>query len=83
MSDTLIRLLSDLPSAEPDRARSERVRSRCRAQLARQAPRTPVTRAAPPNRNRFAQLWQPLIATLGAAYLLEVIVQALAVYGLL
>ena len=76
MSEPLIRLLAELPLAEPDSARAERIRMRCRARLARQAPR------ASPSRGRITQVWQPLITILGVAYLTEVIVQALRLYGL-
>jgi hypothetical protein len=72
MSEPLIGLLAALPSAELDPLRDERIRMRCRARLARtrasRAPQTPVS---------AARVWQPLIAALGAAYLADVIVQAL------
>lgn len=80
MAEPLMRLLGDLPSAEPDPARAERTRMRCRAQLARQARRA-AGAPAPAQRPRPAMVWQPLIAVLGVAYLTEVIVQALRVYG--
>jgi hypothetical protein len=82
MSEPLIRLLAELPSAEPDTARAERIRMRCRARLARQAPRASASPAAA-HREGTVQVWQPLIAALGVAYLTEVIVEALRVYGLL
>ena len=82
MSDPMIRLLAKLPSVELDRARAERIRMRCRAQLARQARRPPADPASV-WRRRTAQVWQPLIAFLGVAYLTEVVFQALRVYGLL
>ena len=56
---------------------------RCRAQLARQASRASASRRAPARHDRIVQVWQPAIAVLGIAYLTEVIVQALRVYGLL
>jgi hypothetical protein len=80
MSEPLIPVLAGLPSAEPDPTRAERIRMECRARLARQAARAAVLRAPGP-RGRTVQLWQPLIAVLGIAYLTEVIVQALRVYG--
>lgn len=80
MSEPLIRLLAELPPAEPDPARVERIRMECRARLARQAARASALRAPAP-RGRTVQVWQPLIAALGLAYLTEVIVQALRVYG--
>ena len=81
MSEPLIRLLAELPAAEPDAARSERMRMRCRARLARQATRASTSYAAVP-RGRTVQVWQPLIVVLGVAYLTEVILHALRVYGL-
>lgn len=81
MSDPLIRLLAELPPAEPDPARAERIRMGCRARLARQAPRASASHARSP-RGRTVRVWQALIAVLGVAYLTDVIVQALQVYGL-
>jgi hypothetical protein len=80
MSEPLIRLLAELPVAQPDAARAERIRMRCRTQVARQAPRASAKRALTP-RGSTAQVWAPLIAVLGLAYLIEVIVQALSVYS--
>jgi hypothetical protein len=81
MSEPLIRLLAELPSAEPDTARAERIRMRCRARLARQARRASASPAgASPDLS--VQVWQPLITVLAVAYLTEVIVHALRVYGL-
>jgi hypothetical protein len=77
MSEPLIRLLADLPVAEPDPARSERTRGRCRARLASGAS---ASHAGLP-RGGTVQIWQPLIVVLGVAYLTEVILQALRVYG--
>jgi hypothetical protein len=81
MSEPLNRLLAELPSAEPDPVRAERNRMRCRARLAQRTPRASASRASA-LRVRTAQAWQPLIVLLGAAYLTEVIVQALRLYGL-
>jgi hypothetical protein len=81
MSESLIRLLAELPPAEPDPARAERIRMESRARLARQAPPESILRA-PALRGKTVPLWQPLLAVLGVAYLSEVIVQALRVYGL-
>ena len=81
MSEPLIRLLAELPPAEPDPARAERTRMRCRARLARQAPRAPAA-VEPAARHGTGHVWQPLIALLGAAYLTEVIVLAVRLYGL-
>lgn len=82
MSEPLIRRLAELQAAEPDPAWAERIRIRCRTQLAREAPRASALRRAPAQRERTVQVWQPLIAVLGIAYLSEVIVQALRVFGL-
>lgn len=81
MPEPLIRLLAELPPADPDPARAERTRARCRARLRRQAPRA-STSPVPASRGRTAQLWQPLIAVLGVAYLTEVIIEAVRLYGL-
>ncbi len=81
MSDPLIRLLSTLPPAEPDPARAERIRARCRARLARPLSGATVSGGLAP-RGPTAQLWQPLGTILGVAYLTEVIIQALRLYGL-
>jgi hypothetical protein len=80
MSEPMIRLLADLPRADPDPARAERTRIRCRTRLAG-LPRASTSRAPGP-RGRKAQLWQPLIAVLGVAYLAAAIVQALRAYGI-
>jgi hypothetical protein len=80
MSEPMIRLLADLPRADPDPARAERTRMRCRTRLAG-LPRASAS-GAPSPRGRGAQLWQPLIAILGVAYLAEAIVQALRAYGI-
>ncbi|HKC57615.1 MAG TPA: hypothetical protein VKC35_15875 [Vicinamibacterales bacterium] len=80
MSDPLTRLLAELPVAEPDPARAERTRMGCRALLAQRAARASASRG-PSSGRRTVQVWQLLIAVLGVAYLTEVIVQALSVYG--
>jgi hypothetical protein len=80
MSEPLSRLLAELPLAEPDSARAERTRMKCRALLARQASRASASRGRA-SRRRSVQVWELLIAVLGATYLTEVIVQALSVYG--
>ena len=67
---------AELPTTELDPARAERIRTRCRAELARRA-----SRASAPH-VKAAQVWQPLIAVLAAAYLTKAIVQTLRVYGL-
>ena len=80
MSDSLIRRLVELPAAEPDLTRTEHIRKRCHAQLARRTRRSFVSNM--PTRERMAPVWQSLIAVLGFVYLTEVIRFALAVYGL-
>jgi hypothetical protein len=77
MSDPLTRL-AELPSAEPDSARAERIRVRCRTRLGQQAPRAPASRA---RGGVAARVWQTLIVVLGVGYMTEVVVQALRVYG--
>ena len=74
MSEPLMQLLAELPPAEPEPARAERIRMRCRARLARHAPREPDSRI------QSARVWQPLIAVLGVAYLIGAIVEALRVF---
>jgi hypothetical protein len=80
MPELLIRLLAELPQAEPDATRAEQTRMRCRALLARQGARASTSRG-PASGRRTVQVWQLLIAVLGVAYLTEVIVRALSVYG--
>jgi hypothetical protein len=80
MSDPLIRLLNELPLAEPDPIRAERTRMGCRALLARQASSASVSRDPSAGRTTV-QVWQLLIAVLAIAYLTEIIVQALNVYA--
>jgi hypothetical protein len=82
MSEPLMQLLAELPLATPHPSGTDRIRMRCRAQLARQAPRTFFPRRVAAGHDRPLQVWQPLIAGLGIVYLTEVIVQALRVYGL-
>jgi hypothetical protein len=81
MSEPLTRLLAELPPAEPDTERAERIRMRCRARLRRQALRAAASAAAT-RPDLSVQVWQPLITVLAVAYLTEVIVHALRVYGL-
>jgi hypothetical protein len=69
--------LAELATVEPDAARAERVRRRCRARLARQAPRLSSSGSW------LARVWQPMIAILGVAYLIGAIVEATRIYGLL
>jgi hypothetical protein len=80
MSDPMIELLAQLPAAEPGQARTETLKRRCRARLARQAQRPSAPRA--PVARGFAKVWQPLIAFLGVVYLADVIVEAIGVLRL-
>jgi hypothetical protein len=81
MSDPLMELLAHLRSAELDRARAEAIRARCHARLARRASRGSASR---PDGEGITtvRLWQPFVAILGAAYITEVIIQAIRVYSL-
>ncbi len=81
MSEPLTRL-ADLPSAEPDPARTERVRMRCRTRLGQQVPRASATRGVGPG-GVAGRIWQPAVVVLGVGYMTEVVIQALRVYGLL
>ena len=76
MSDPLMHTLAKLPTAEPEAARAERIKIKCRARLARQAPR-----AVEP-RMKSAYVWQPLIAVTAVAYLVGAVVEAVRVYRL-
>jgi hypothetical protein len=80
MSEPMMRLLADLRPADPDPARAERTRLRCRARFA--AAQRASTVAAPSARSRKILFWQPLIAVLGVAYFAAAIVQALRAYGM-
>ena len=81
MSDSLMRRLGSLPAAEPDIARSEHIRTRCHARLARRARGRRVS-ITPPAGLRTAAGRMSLIALLGLVYLTAVIRFALDVYGL-
>ena len=78
MSDPLMELLAHLPPAQLDRARAEAIRTRCHARLARRASRGSASRPGE-QRVKIVHVWQPLIAILGVAYLMAVIVQAFRV----
>ena len=80
MSDSLLRKLGELPAAEPDIARTEHIRKRCHARLARHKRRSLMS--SMPTGDRMAPVWQSAIAVLGFVYLTQVILFALAVYGL-
>jgi hypothetical protein len=72
--DPLVELLARLPQADSDAVRSERVRARCGAALARRRERRRATTAP--------GVWQ-ILAGLGCVYVAEVIRQAVLLYGLL
>jgi hypothetical protein len=76
-----MRLLAELPQVESARARSERVRTRCRDRLAKQSARASTARASFP-RIKPADVLQPLIVVLGVAYLTEVFSDAMRLYRL-
>jgi len=86
MSEPLIRRLGELPAAEPDIRRTEHIRKRCHAHLARQRRRSLVSSLPPLGRRttgeRLAPVWQTGIAVLGFVYLAEVIRFALGVFSL-
>jgi hypothetical protein len=71
-----MRLLAELPQAEPDRHRAARVRTRCHAALARR--RQQPSRAT----GRVERIRGPLLAALGAVYLVESVRQALLLLGI-
>jgi hypothetical protein len=81
MSDPVITRLAGLPAAEPDIIRSDHIRRRCHAHLARHTRRSPITSRLT-KAERLAPVWQSLIAVLGLGYLTQAIRFALDVYGL-
>lgn len=74
MNDPLLRMLADLPQAEPDRKRAARIRARCHTALARSQPRM-LRRSGGPRLN------ETLLAGLGVVYLIETVRQALFFMG--
>lgn len=80
MAEPLIDLLAALPEAAPDPGRAERLRGRCHARLARQAARRAPARE-PRASSPATSAWRPLVALLGLAYVVDVIVIALRIYG--
>ena len=77
MTDPLLRLLDDLPSASLDPVRADRIRVRCHAALAL------GRRGAKREGGRAARRWPSIVLGLGGLYLTEVVHQVLALYGLL
>jgi len=76
MSEPLMRLLATLPTTEPDPMRAERIRRSCRARLVRDAARTARSTIT------ITPMWRLAISVLGAAYLIDAIVEAVRVYSL-
>lgn len=74
MNDALSRVLGDLPQAQSDQARSDRLRSCCRTVLA-------THRARAAARRRVRRLWEPVVVGMGCLYFVGVIREALRVYG--
>jgi len=75
MTDPLLRLLDGLPSASLDPSRADRIRARCHAALVHERRRV----NAPA---RSARRWPPIVIGLGGLYLSAVVLQVLALYGL-
>lgn len=76
MTDPLLRMLANLPQAEPDRARAARVRMQCHAALARGRQPGAARRSGGP------RLSETLLAGLGGVYLMETVRQALLLFGI-
>lgn len=74
MSDRILEMLADLPDAQPNARRADRLKLRCHAALAR-------PQRAPRRRRVGARFWEPAMAGLAVAYLTEVVRQALRFYG--
>ena len=74
MSEPLMRLLAELPAAELEPERAERIRTICRARLARHAARASNSWIT------FMPIWPLFVELLGAAYLIGAIVEAVRVY---
>ena len=74
MNESLSRLLGELPQAESDQARSDRLRSRCHTMLANQRARAAARRTA-------RRMWEPVVVAMGCLYFAGVIGEALRVYG--
>jgi hypothetical protein len=80
MAEPLMDLLASLPEATPEPERAQRFRNGCHARLARQVRRrrTARTSTAP---STAAYAWRPLVALLGLAYVIDVIVIAMRVFA--
>ena len=73
MTDSLFRMLADLPHATPDPDRAARVRARCHTVLAR---------GRRSRRRSSVRLTDAILAGLGAAYLVEAVRLALHFSGI-
>ena len=80
MPEQLIQLLADLPLAESDPARADRIKVVCRARLARRAAHASALDNPAPRRTT-TQVWLPLTVVLAVAYLSQAVVQALRVFA--
>ena len=74
MNESLPRLLSELPQAQSDQARSDRLRSRCHTVLAQHRSRAAARQAV-------RRWWEPLAVSVGCLYFAGVVREALRVYG--
>jgi hypothetical protein len=74
MNESLSRLIGELPRAESDRARADRLRSRCHTLLANQ-------RARAAARQAVRRSWEPVVVGMGCLYFAGVLREALRVYG--
>ena len=74
MYDPLMRRLAELPNAQLEPGRAERIRTACRARLVRDAPRTSGSKIT------SAPVWQLLVAVLGVAYWIGAIIEAVRAY---
>jgi hypothetical protein len=74
MNESLYRSLAELPQAESEQARSDRLRARCHTMLAKQR-----ARAAAPRTVR--RLWEPVVVGMGCLYVAGVIREAMQVYA--
>jgi hypothetical protein len=75
MTDPLLQLLDGLPSASLDSSRADRIRTRCHAALVHERRR--VNGPA-----RAVRRWPSIVIGLGGLYLSAVVLQVLALYGI-
>ena len=78
--DALWQRLADLSPAVPDPVYSSNVRARCQAALARRHPRPMFTESRP---TRGGTLELVVVAGFAFAYIVSVVLDALASYGVL